>query len=459
MYSWAYWPLAAACGVAGIAGLLTRGRRVELPSGGRGLTVALAFVAVAAALQLLPVPADVLGAASPRRLELLEALHVPLALGLATTHGVSLDPAATIRALVLYAAFAVLTLGLARSLSNGGARRLVRVIMWIGVALAVTGIIQNAVYAGEIYGFWKPLTPGSHPFGPFVNKNHFAGWMLMAIPLALGYFGAIVSRAQSTSHPTIRHTVLWFASREANHGLQAGCAVLLMGLALAMTLSRSGMLSLALALTLGGYAVLRRQRGALARSAILGALALASVSIVIWAGTATLAARFASTDTLALGGRIPIWDGSLHILRDFWVAGAGLNTYGVATLFYPDVVPGHHLREAHNDYLQLAIEGGLLLCVPIVGAAVTLAVAIRRQFNATTDSTHWIRLGAVTGILAVAVQSVVEFSLQLPGNAAFFAILCAFALHRPVSPHTSPSQSPSGATASMRAQRLPRPLL
>jgi hypothetical protein len=35
----------------------------------------------------------------------------------------------------------------------------------------------------------------------------------------------------------------------------------------------------------------------------------------------------------------------------------------------------------------------------------------------------------VTGLLAIAVQSLVEFSLQMPGNAAMFAVLCGVALH------------------------------
>jgi hypothetical protein len=55
---------------------------------------------------------------------------------------------------------------------------------------------------------------------------------------------------------------------------------------------------------------------------------------------------------------------------------------------------------------------------------------IRRRFMAAEGSTYWIRLGAVAGIVAAAVQSIVEFSLQIPANAALFATLCALALHR-----------------------------
>ena len=42
---------------------------------------------------------------------------------------------------------------------------------------------------------------------------------------------------------------------------------------------------------------------------------------------------------------------------------------------------------------------------------------------------YWIRFGAATGLAAIALQSAVEFSLQMPGNAALFVVLCAIALH------------------------------
>jgi O-antigen ligase len=428
VYPWAYWPLALVCAASGIAGLYARGG-LHPPAEGRGLLAALAAVAAAALLQLVPLPVGLVGAFSPHRLELLNQLDVRFALGLVNVHGLSLDGAATIRAVFLYAGLGLFMLGLAGALTERSALRLLWVITWLGIALAVTGIVQRPLYTDSIYGFWKPLT-NSRPFGPFVNKNHFAGWMVMAIPLVLGYFCAIVSRGTRTVRPTLRDWVIWLSSREANQAMLAVFAVMLMGLALVLSLSRSGMISLVVALLLCSSFAVRRQQGALGRSAIVGGLALLSVIIVVWAGTETIAARFAVADTIDLGGRLPIWGGTVRILEDFWLTGSGLNTFGVATLFYPAVVSGYHLGEAHNDYLQLAVEGGLLLGIPILVAIVTFALTVRRRFMASEDSAYWIRLGAVAGLVGVAVQSVAEFSLQIPGNAALFATLCAVALHR-----------------------------
>ena len=359
VYPWAYWPLALLCAASGIAGLYGRDG-LQLPAEGGRLAAALAAVAVAALLQLVPLPVGVLGASSPRRLELLNQLDVRFALGLVNVHGLSLDPAATIRAVILYVGLALLMLGLARCLSERSALRLLWFITWLGIALAVTGIVQRPLYSGAIYGFWQPLTASGHPFGPFVNKNHFAGWIVMALPLVLGYFCAIVSRGTQTVRPTLRDWMIWLSSRQANQAMLAALAVTLMGVALVLSLSRSGMLSLVVALLLCGAAAVRHQQGALGRSAIVGGLALLSVIVVVWAGTETIAARFAVADTADLGSRLPIWRGGVGIVQDFWLTGSGLNTYGVATLFYPTIVTGAHLAEAHNDYLQLAAEGGLL---------------------------------------------------------------------------------------------------
>jgi O-antigen ligase len=111
--------------------------------------------------------------------------------------------------------------------------------------------------------------------------------------------------------------------------------------------------------------------------------------------------------------------------------GTGLNTYGVATIFYQQHDLAWHYNEAHNDYLQLLAEGGALLTIPALVCVGVFVPLVRRRFRDERSITsYWIRVGAVTGIGAIALQETVEFSLQMPGNAALFAVVCAIALHR-----------------------------
>ncbi len=424
VYPWGYWPLAMACGAAGVLGLWSSGR-FRLAAGTRGVAAVMAVVAVAALVQLVPLPLAVLARVSPHAATLVNQLDVQVAHGLVGTHSLSVDPSATWRALALFVCFGVTVLGVARC-STRAALRLAWFISWLGMAVALIGVVQKPLYAGAIYGFWTPLMHGTTPFGPFVNKNHFAGWVVMAIPLALGGFCAMVNRARVAG---VRDRLLWLSSRDGNRAVQAVFAVVLMALALALTLSRSGMLSLAAALIVCGWAGVRRHRGGTMRPLVAGCVMLALFVAVDWAGFDTVVARFDAADTAALSGRIPIWRGATSMAADFWGTGSGLNTYGIATLFYSTVVPAHHLREAHNDYLQLAVEGGLLLGAPILIAIAGFVIAVRRRLAASHGTAYWVRLGAVGGIVAVAVQSAVDFSLQMPGNAALFATLCGVALH------------------------------
>jgi O-antigen ligase len=128
------------------------------------------------------------------------------------------------------------------------------------------------------------------------------------------------------------------------------------------------------------------------------------------------------------------------------MTGTGLNTFGAAMFQYQTAFRDQHVQEAHNDYLQLAAEGGLLLGVPITATLILFVRAVGRRFRARKDDTrgYWIRVGAVVGLMAIALQSIVEFSLQMPGNAALFVVLAAIALHRAP---TRAASAPAAAAA------------
>ena len=202
-----------------------------------------------------------------------------------------------------------------------------------------------------------------------------------------------------------------------------------MALALVVTLSRSGITAMIGAMLCASVVMARRQPGRRSRFIIPVYLTVVTLVVVSLVGIDRIAARFVVPGSIDVEGRRAIWSDTWRMVDDFWLTGTGLNTFGSAALFYQAALKGSHMREAHNDYLQLAAEGGLLAGIPIVLAIAVLAYGIRQRFRGDVGSMWWVRVGAVTGLLAVAAQSVVEFSLQMPGNAALFAVLCGLALH------------------------------
>lgn len=439
VYPWAFTPLFIAAFLLG-ALLLVRHR-----GPGRDLAplaLALALAAAAAASQLVPMPREAIQALSPGTDRLLEQVRIGYPT-VVSSHPLSIHPAATRLGLAATVALSVLLLGLARGLGRDDAQGIVRAIAALGIVMAVAGLAQHATWNGRIYGFWTPRFSGQ-PFGPFINRNHFAGWMLMAIPLAFGYFCARIVRSMRHVEGGWRNRVIWFSSREATETVMIGFAVVVMCVGLAMTMSRSGMIGLLAAVGVAGLFVGRRQI-ALSRRLIVGAyLALLLIVAIGWTGIDRYTRRFGDADLATMGNRAGIWQDTWRMARDVPLTGTGLNTFGDASLIYQTTDLHLHFEEAHSDYLQLLAEGGLLLGLPMLLAIGVYVRLVRRRFRGLPPESadYWIRAGALTGIAAIAVQEAVEFSLQMPGNAALFVVLLALAARRTSAAPGRPASSP-----------------
>ena len=430
VYPWAYWPLAAACLISGIAGLaVTRGIQIDTTS--NAFTFTLIGLAAAIVLQLIPFPVGVVAEVSPRTIDLLGELNPAFAAGLMTQHPVSVWPRDTWIALALYGSLAVLLVGTARLLSLTGTRRFVESLTSFGVVLALIGIVQKSVYDGAIYGLWE-LDIGRTPFGPFVNRNHFAGWMVMALPLTLALLLAGIARGMRGVKPGWRYKVLWLSSPEASQLILIAAASVVMALSLMLTMSRSGMTAFGLSILITGWFVARALHSRSRQVIATACLAMLLIVVVVWTGPEVIASRFSAADWGEFNNRRGAWTDAWSVARDFPLMGTGLNTYWAAALFYQRHELAYFFAQAHSDYFQLAAEGGLLLTLPALACLIVFVRDVRRAMGDRRGSTSWwLRAGAVTALVAIACQETVEFSLQMPGNAALFVVVCAIALHRP----------------------------
>ena len=222
-----------------------------------------------------------------------------------------------------------------------------------------------------------------------------------------------------------------------------GFAIIVMALSLVMTLSRSGIACFMIALAVSGIAVVRHKARRSGRAFVVSYLAFVAILSMSWAGLDAITTRFQGVEW-TLEGRLFAWQDALRIFRAFPAAGTGLNTYGIATLFYQTFqADSVHFAEAHNDYLQLLAEGGMLLVIPAVALIALFVREVWLRFSEGLDDNtgYWLRLGAVTGLIAISLQEIVDFSLQMPGNAALFVLLCGIAVRK------TSRQKPSAAAS------------
>lgn len=432
VYPWAYWPLFAAAATIGVVSVVAhRGRSAARAN--TAVALAFAVVAGAIALQLVPLPKALIALVSPATDALLRQHDLAYAGGVSNWHPLSIDPKATLLGLSAFVSFALLTVGLARALGRANVATLATGIAGIGLALAVFGVIQKSTGTLKIYGFWTPIHHPFHIYGPFVNRNHFAGWMVMGIPVALGLACAGIASAGKVTRSDWRSRILWFASPDGNRLAWAAFCVFAMGVALMLTLSRSGITAFSVTVLIVAVLLMRRRAGGrpAARALALSIVVMLALGIFGWAGLEPVVKRF--TTGQSISGRLPGWIGAIRIVRRFPIVGSGLNTYKTAMMYNSLRKAGDPYWDvAHNDYLQLASEGGLMLGIPILIAIVLVARDIGRRLREDHDERiYWIRVGAATGTIGIGLQELVDFSLQIPGNAVCLAVLCAIAIHAP----------------------------
>ena len=427
VYPWGYRVLAAAAIAAGAIGLYAGHGRQRLP-----VPVVVAFVVLLASIlaQQIPLPRPVLERISPATVSLLAQHDVAFAATPSMRHALSIDPARTWTGVFLMVSLGALWFGLTAALNERLMLRIVSGIIVVGLGIAVIATVGLANNTGRVLGVWEPSSRAA-PFGPFINRNHFAGWMLMSIPLGAGYLVSMAARDIAEGPRSWRTRIAWLSTRRANRMIMLTLALTVMTMSVLMSLSRSGIACLAIGLIAVGW-LAQRHIGSRSRFALrIACIAIVATGCVGWAGLERIGVRFAEFKFDRSGGRVGIWTDAITIARTFPLYGTGLNTFGVSTLFFQTTDLHEHYQEAHNDYLQIAAEGGLLVGIPALALLVVVVREVRRRFcEGDTGTTFWLRVGAVAGMMTISLQEATEFSLQMPGNAALFCVLASIALHR-----------------------------
>ena len=391
----------------------------------RLLDGALLAVLVVAAIQLLPLPRAIRALISPHH----DAVHAELLIGPDIQwQPLSLDPWGTAYAVALLAATLLVFWACRYLCGTGHAHRVIAAVALIGLLAALSAIAQQTSDPTKIYGYWQPIDEGARPFGPFVNRNHFATWVLMAIPLATGYVLASFSRRPGSLF--VADEIVTLVRRVGSRGTWVAVSAAIMALALVASTSRSGLLAFVVSLGSGitmGRTRVDRRTGMW--------LVVGLVVLVAFLGAYTridpLLLRADETLAVGTGGRQQIWADTLGVIRDFALTGVGVGSYQNAMLVYQRVNSLWFVNQAHNHYLQIMAEGGVLLVVPALLALAAFARLFVVRLRRDSSQDVWLRIGGAAAVIAVAVQSYWETGLRMPANGILFAVAAAIAVHRP----------------------------
>ena len=434
------WTFAPAVIALAISVVLVRPRVATNASQSRALDIALICCLAWTVLQAVPLPPGWRELLSPNADAIDRALrfdgNVP------RPRPLSIDPLRTLRAAIVTTMVAAM-FWVARELcARQGARRLVQAVAWSGLGISVVALTTRAYAPDRIYGIWSPESL-SQPYGPFVNRNHMGTWLVMALPLVMGYIFARFHRraGRGSFAAAIDTRMVW---------LFGAAGMMLM--AVIVSLSRSAAVGI---LSAGMFAA--ASSGTRRSGGWRGVLAAAAVFVVILVAiprSVELGLRFGdpvAPGTSTAWARANIWRETLPILRDFPLTGTGAGTFPTAMLVYQQSDRRLFFNQAHNHYLQFAAEGGLFLIVPLACAAVLFGRAAARRLRGDQTAMMWVRTGAAAGLVGVAVQSIWETGLRLPANGLLFAALCAIVIYEdePKSAPRSIQREPGSARLSV----------
>jgi len=302
-------------------------------------------------------------------------------------------------------------------------RAFVWFLVGLGFVVSLLAIVQNFTFNGKLYWF-RALPQGVVPFGPYVNHNHFAGFVELISPLGLAM-------------------LLSGAVRKDKLPLLIVLTVFPIG-ALALSASRAGILCFLFEFVLLAF-LLRNERNRSRQLLMASGLAVLAGCFALWLGLGGTVERFAHSNLgdISHDRRVSMFRDTWRIVRDHPWTGTGLGTLRTVFPSYESYYDGLIVDHTHNDYLELLADTGLAggaCMLGFVGLLIWRGLSnLRAAKNSLCRAFYSGALVACAGLL---LHSLFDFNLHIPANALLFLLLaamttCDLAEPRQSYPHAS----------------------
>jgi O-antigen ligase/Tfp pilus assembly protein PilF len=379
-------------------------------------------------LQLIPLPAPIVNIISPKAFEIhntasyLTGMPAPLM-------PLSIHPRTTLIELLRfcsYVLFYVLTVQML------GEKIRLKQTAWLvlvfGALLSFFSILEQYLAGDALFWFWDS-PPNSTGFGPYVNRNHFAGLMEMIFPIALSLF--FFYRPRTGSRSLFKALVEMLSQEKANIHILIGGASLLIITSIFLSISRGGIISICLSLFFFTYALSKHRVTRKNTGFVLVLFILVGLSIG-WFGWGPIVERFSQLKEIGPDlniGRFFYWTDSLAIIRDFPFLGSGFGTFASIHPSYQSFLTSRTLTHAHNDYLEFAVHGGVVTLMLMGWFLVSFFIATRRAYLLRRDAfCIFLYIGSITGMISILFHSVTDFNLQIGANGLWFFLTAGIAV-------------------------------
>jgi O-antigen ligase len=331
----------------------------------------------------------------------------------------SVEPHTTGLYFLLAAGYAALGLSVIHGFrSRRQLYRLMVLVITFGVLESLYGLVQSL---GGIHYIWTVPFTDNRARGTLMNPNHYALLLNLAISVGVGYLYARSVKLLRGRKLNLRRLL-----RMPDSAKLAWIVVwlALIGFGVFVSLSRMG--SIAMFVGLGGMlAAGRLVEGGRLRTVIVFSVLFAIVGLGLYAGVEGLLERYMILSQFGERDRIPIWRDAWPMASTTLWFGKGLGSFMWTFPAYETIEPDIPAMYAHNDYLQILAEFGIVGIALLIWAGMVCLRTARRNLLAKDHLVKGIGLATLGVLAATVIQEITDYSLYIPGVAAMFILLIA----------------------------------
>lgn len=315
---------------------------------------------------------------------------------------------------------------------------LLSVVTLNGVVISFFGVIHKLTDNGKIY--WIREVAGGC-FGPFVNKNNAAGYLLMCLGCCLGLMTIVMAQRKTDGPIQIvsREIPIWrqwyfyligFVAELTATKVAVIISAIMIAAAIPSSLSRGGVVGLFVA-SIGTILVFGMARKPKNFGFVLLPLLGLMLALFCFIGFGEdLMQRFERIDTVNMStadSRVEHWKDTWPVVGDMGPLGSGLGSYRNVHRLYRTGPETALFVYAENQYFQSVVEAGWPgLILFLLAWLLAFKYASIALFQGNSPTTIGVGTMGTFVVFSQAVVSCFDFGLYIPSNMLMLAVLIGF---------------------------------
>jgi O-antigen ligase/tetratricopeptide (TPR) repeat protein len=303
-------------------------------------------------------------------------------------------------------------------------------IIMMGCFISIFAVVQKILWNDRLFWFY-PLKEGitsnrTFIWGPYINHNHFAAYMEMAIPIGLGILLYNMNNIHNPGGiPFKQRIVSSLQSEKLPMMIFLTLSVLIMSALVFYSLSRGGILGYTSSLVFFG-ALISRRRSLRKKARPLIAIGVIALSIAAITGISRIEDRFREIGETENIPRLDIWADTVNMVRDFPVLGTGAGTFRSVYPIYQTKYPVTIFEHTENDYIETLTDTGIAgLLILILMVATFLYSALKVWRKRQNRFVKCMGAGGISSCVAILIHGFTDFNLRIPANAMLLTVITA----------------------------------